>query len=178
MSDIPTPIGGYMGNLDPPPVAHWTHLPWRTHSLGAACNLKIETQVSWYRKQSPGAPQCLLCGPDTQFHVHITAPGGRCFSGLQLALLPPQPSASTSAKAGMKEAFQRKQAAPVTPDKRLQWVVKLAELLALPRALFLQPLPAMCVLLTLLPLADNTQGTLSCSWWKVKMTSRHLEALG
>lgn len=98
-----------MGSLDPSPVAHWIHPQWYTHMY-----------LFWYRNKSPGALGCSFCGPHTQFHVHITVPGGRCFSGLQLALLPPQSSASTSAKAGMKEAFQRKQADPVTADKRLQ----------------------------------------------------------
>lgn len=110
-----------------------------------------ETKVFCYRKTSPGALQCSFCGPHTQFRVHITARSGRCFPGPQLALLPPQPSASTSAKAGMKEAFQRKQTDPVTPDKRLQEVVSwhsswhAQEPFVYNQAL---PLPAMWVLLT------------------------------
>lgn len=110
-----------MGNLDPSPVAQQVHPPWHTHSLRAACNLETQrAKVSGAEESPQGLLSVLFVVPTPQFHVCITAPGGRCFSGLQLALLPPQPSASTSAKAGMKEAFQRKQTDPVTANKRLQ----------------------------------------------------------
>lgn len=101
------------GTIDPPTMAN----PQSESCMQLG---NSETKVFWYREKSPGALQCSFCGPHIQLRVHITASGGRCFSGLQLAPLPPQPNASTSARACMKEAFQRKQTNPVTPDKRLQ----------------------------------------------------------
>lgn len=67
-----------------------------------------------------GSLALLLWFPHTALCVHICAAGERCYSGLQLALVSPLPNASTSAKAGMKEAFQRKQTNLVTSDKWLQ----------------------------------------------------------
>lgn len=94
----------------------------------AACDLETQrsaiplTRPKKNSKGPRGPPMFLLWFPHPILCAHIGTAGERCCWGLQLAPFPPQPSAHTSAKAGMKGAFQRKQTNPVIPDRSLQYI--------------------------------------------------------
>lgn len=143
--------GTHMGNLDPPPVAQRICPQWHTHSLRAACNLETQRLKFPSTEKKPQELFSVLFVVPTSTFVCTPLHQVEDVSGLQLALLPPQPNASTSAKAGMKEAFQRKQTNPVTPDKRLQEVVNWQSSWHSKEPCFYNqtlPLPAISVLLT------------------------------
>lgn len=151
----------------------WIYSPWHTNSLRAA-TWKLRDQ-SFLRRRSSEALQCSFCGPHTKFGVHITAPGGKMFLRAPAGLAPTTAECFNKCQGWHERSLSERTDWPNHSRQEAAIGCKMAELLALPRVPFSQP---SCSPASHVCSADSYFHSLlipkGCSWWRVKMTSRHL----
>lgn len=119
------------GTTGPPTMAH----PQPESSMQLR---NSESKGFWYRRKSPGAPQCSFCGPHTPVPCVHHCTRWKMFLRARAGPAPTTAQCFNKCQGWHERSLSEKTDWPSHCKQEAAIVYKMAELLALPRALFLQ----------------------------------------